>query len=250
IPAAGAGTAAPLFVAWQDPESGHRRVSAAQTLSGGSGARPNKDGVEGAEFSNFTRNIPIEVLEQEAPVEILRYSLREDSAGAGTMRGGSGVEFTFRCLAPEMVLTARGLERFHFRPWGLAGGRPGTPARATLNPGTPEARDLGKVDVQPLRAGDVIQFLTPGGAGYGPPLLRDPERVAIDVRDGLVSRESARGEYGVVIDPAGHLDLEATSRLRRVMGEGRATSGGADPEVDFGPERRRYDGFRFRSVQG
>ncbi|HLJ59451.1 MAG TPA: hydantoinase B/oxoprolinase family protein [bacterium] len=236
IPAAGGGMSAPVLIACADPDTGDLKVNVAQPLSGGSGARASKDGIEGAEFSSFIRNIPIEVLETEMPVEVLRYALREDSAGAGAHRGGNGLEFTFRCLAPHTILTARGLERFHFRPWGLRGGRAGTPGMAILNPGTPEERNVGKVDVLEMEAGDVIQFLTQGGGGHGSPLARDPDAVAEDVRNQLVTPETARRVYGVVLDAGGHPDLDVTARRRNEVR-------GAMPEreFDFGPERDAYD---------
>ncbi len=49
------------------------------------------------------------------------------------------------------------------------------------------------IEVQP---GDVVSYRTCGGGGYGPPLERDPELVARDVREGKVSLERARVEYG------------------------------------------------------
>jgi N-methylhydantoinase B len=54
----------------------------------------------------------------------------------------------------------------------------------------------------------------PGGGGYGKPFARDPERVAADVRQGLVSRAAAARDYGVVVDEAGDLDIEATRQRR------------------------------------
>jgi len=236
IPAAGGGMAAPVLLACPDPRTGELKVNVAQPLSGGSGARASKDGIEGAEFSTFIRNIPIEVLETEMPVDVIRYALRENSAGAGTHRGGNGLEFTFRSLAPHAILTARGLERFYFRPWGLHGGRAGTPGEAVLNPHTPAERHVGKFDVLELEAGDVIQFLTQGGGGYGSPLGRAPDAVAADVRDGLVSRDTAEQVYGVVLGPDGRVDPEATTRTRRGL-----DSLAAEPEFDFGPEREAYD---------
>jgi N-methylhydantoinase B len=54
-----------------------------------------------------------------------------------------------------------------------------------------------------------------GGGGYGPPAARDPERVLADVRDGYVSIEQAREEYGAAIDPVTWTVLsEETEKLR------------------------------------
>ena len=54
----------------------------------------------------------------------------------------------------------------------------------------------------------------PGGGGYGDPKARDPERVADDVRNGLVTTEAARADYAVVVAPDGTLDRTATDALR------------------------------------
>jgi N-methylhydantoinase B len=66
-----------------------------------------------------------------------------------------------------------------------------------------------------LRRGDVILHEQPGGGGYGDPLERDPTRVAADVRDEKITRDYARREHGVVLDPATHeVDAAATWALR------------------------------------
>jgi N-methylhydantoinase B len=74
----------------------------------------------------------------------------------------------------------------------------------------------GLVDDQPVRAGQVIRIRTTGGGGWGDPLNRDPARVVDDVRDGKVSAEGARDDYGVVI-ANGSYDEEATKTLRESL---------------------------------
>ena len=66
----------------------------------------------------------------------------------------------------------------------------------------------------PLEAGDRVRVLSPGGGGWGDPRQRDPEQVARDVRDGLVSAEDAREVFGVVLASDGSPDAEATAALR------------------------------------
>src|SRR5262245_45943524 len=65
-----------------------------------------------------------------------------------------------------------------------------------------------------LRKGDVVRLSTSGGGGWGDPLDRPAERVRRDVAGGFVSPESAREDYGVVLDAAGHVDAPATELLR------------------------------------
>src|SRR5690606_7486521 len=104
-------------------------------------------------------------------------------------------------------------ERLRFRPWGAQGGRPGAPARLLLNAGTHTARELGKIDVLPTHAGDIVTLLTPGGGGWGDPLQRVPEAVAGDLARGLISAATASDVYGVVLRD-GRVD-EAATRARR-----------------------------------
>jgi N-methylhydantoinase B len=69
----------------------------------------------------------------------------------------------------------------------------------------------------PLREGDIFRLDTPGGGGHGDPLARDAERVLADVREGLVSREAAERDYGVVLKPAARswvIDRTATQACR------------------------------------
>jgi N-methylhydantoinase B len=69
-----------------------------------------------------------------------------------------------------------------------------------------------------LKRGDVVTIDAPGGGGYGNPLEREPEMVVSDVIEGYVSIESARVDYGVVIDSATFaVNMEETGRLRRQL---------------------------------
>jgi N-methylhydantoinase B len=100
--------------------------------------------------------------------------------------------------------------RFKYAPRGLFGARPGAIAQFLVNGqnGDPSGLTL-------CSNGDVIQFQSAGGGGYGDPLQRDPEAVEADVRNGYVSIERAREDYGVVIDPASmKADPAATEKLR------------------------------------
>jgi len=234
IPAASSGGIAIVLVSTIDPVTGERRVSVAQPLNGGSGGRPRQEGIDGTSFTGgWLRNIPNEVLEADMPVLVEEYGYREGSAGAGKHRGGCGIRFRLKTMAPETLMTARGLERFIFRPYGLRGGKPGELYRLTLNPGTERESNLGKIDVLMLEAGDVVQFETSSGGGFGDPFDRDPQLVLADVQAGLVTAPAAESDYGVVIR-AGAIDTKATEARRRK----RPVSA---EFVDVGPERRAYE---------
>jgi N-methylhydantoinase B len=198
LPAASSGLVVPVVVAEQH-ESG-QNVQVLEPMVGGTGARDGADGVDGRDsgISNLSNN-PVETVETEIGVEILRYGLRADSGGAGRWRGGCGLELTFRVLGEGSKLLARGLERMCFRPWGVLGGGPGAPTELIVNPGTPEERRHFKIDVLPLRPGDVVSLLTSGAGGYGDAYHRDPQAVLEDVRRGVVTRAAAARDYGVVL---------------------------------------------------
>jgi N-methylhydantoinase B len=233
IPAAGAGQVAIVLLSHLDPETGQYRVNVLQPMQGGCGARPTKDGIDGVNFSaGSLRNVPTESIELEAPVVVQRYMLT-DEAAAGQYRGGAGVVFEFQVNAPNTIITARGMERMHIRPWGRKGGEPGTLGATVLNPGTAEERSAGKIDVLKLGPGETLRIVSPGGGGYGDPFQRDPELVRRDVANGFFAAAEAVARYGVVIDDA-RVDLEATRRRR----SGRAAPA---PEFSFGREREDYE---------
>jgi N-methylhydantoinase B len=145
--------------------------------------------------------------------------LRPDSGGAGKWRGGCGQQIVFRILNDDTLVLARGMERLRFRPWGAHGGRPGAATRLVLNPDTPNARELGKIDVLPVVAGDVIALYTPGGGGWGNPFERDPLAVRRDVECGLISIATAREAYGVAIEE-NSVGGQASASLRASAAQG------------------------------
>ena len=173
------------------------------------------DGSEGSGANtSFLRNTPVEINEAEVPIRMLRYGLAPDSGGAGKFRGGCGTVMEFQVFAPNTMVTARNRDRSHFNPWGVLGGRAGTPSRFTKNPGGNRSVELGNADIVKCEPGDVISVVGPGGGGYGDPFDRDPALVLNDVRCGFVSTDNARALYGVVIEK-GAIDEGATAALRR-----------------------------------
>ena len=177
------------------------------------GGGPDRDGLDGqpGPMSNLA-NTPIELLEAEQPIRIDRYGFVPDTGGAGQYRGGLAVQRDFRLLH-EATLQIRS-DRRKFLPYGLYGGKPGTPASGVLNPDT-DAKDMPSKFIMTAKPDDVYRLVLAGGGGYGDPLARDPERVADDVREEKLSVDYARREYGVVLDPATlAVDVEATAALR------------------------------------
>jgi N-methylhydantoinase B len=235
IPAAGAGQVAIVLYSHLDPRTGGYKVSVLQPMQGGCGARPTKDGIDGVNFSaGSLRNVPTESIELEAPIIVNRYMLA-DTAAAGRTRGGSGVVFEFQSLAPNAIVTARGMDRFKLRPYGRKGAHPGSLGETLVNPGTARESDIGKIDILKLIPGDVLRITAPGGAGYGDPLERDPELVSTDVENGFVRVAEAIDTYGVVL-VEGRVDAVATKARREAL-RGRSST----EEFVFGPERAAYE---------
>ena len=141
-----------------------------ETVGGGQGARPDRDGMSGVHTSmTNTKNTPIEALERAFPMRVLRYRLRRGSGGAGWAMGGEGIERDLLML--EDVTVSLITERRVSQPWGLAGGEPGAVGENWLFPGGDESRAerlSDKCTIQ-LKAGDVLRMLTPGGGGWGTP---------------------------------------------------------------------------------
>src|SRR5262249_59727085 len=165
------------------------------------GGRHARDGIDGCDASlGFLKTTPAETLEAELPgVIVRRFHLVADSAGPGRWRGGHAVRLDLHVLRPEGQITARGMERLRFAPWGVAGGRAGATGAVVLNPGAPGERALPKIDLLALEPGDVLSVRTPGGGGHGDPLERPAALVLADVEAGLATAAHAREAYGVVI---------------------------------------------------
>ena len=105
---------------------------------------------------------------------------------------------------------------------GLDGGGPGASGRFLLDPGEDRERGLpGVFSELPVRPGTTIRVETPGGAGFGDPLERDPALVLADVRAGKVSRRAARERYAVVVDND-RVDPARTEARRRLAREPRS----------------------------
>jgi N-methylhydantoinase B len=232
-PAASSGAIAIVLLSAMDPETGERRITVAQPLTGGSGARPRQDGIDGTSFTGgWLRNVPNEVLEAEMPVLVEHYGYREGSAAPGERRGGAGITFRLRNLAPDSVMTARGLERFRFRPWGFAGGDPGAVTTVRLNPGRPAEQRLGRFDLLALGPGDVVEFNSSSGGGYGDPLRRAPDKVLADIRAGFLDARAAHADYGVVVRD-GAVDDAATARERAARPPRTARFAAGDERAEF-----------------
>ena len=187
-----------------------------ETIAGGSGGRPDSDGVDGVHVNmTNTMNTPIEALETYVPLRFEGYALRTDSGGPGRWRGGCGIERSWTLRSTKATLSILA-ERTRIPPWGLYGGLPASLGEYELVRGDGSVERLPPKCTIPLEQGDRLVIRTPGGGGYGDPLERPPDLVLEDVVNGLVSLEAAEKHYGVVIDRSKmRVSLRDTDRLRR-----------------------------------
>jgi N-methylhydantoinase B/oxoprolinase/acetone carboxylase alpha subunit len=207
--------------------------------SGGSGARPDKDGLSVTAFPSGVRGTSVEVLETMAPVVVWRKELWPDSGGAGRQRGGLGqvVEVSTIDGAPFFVFAM--YDRIVYPARGLHGGRPGGRGLAELDNGE-KLRIKGK---QIVPAGCRLRLGLPGGGGIGNPLERNLARVEADLVEGLISRQAAYEDYGVVTDASGVADRVASLEERAARRGAAANLKDARPDGAIAPSGRRRNSF-------
>ena len=198
VPAEGAGCLCNFQVSVRprmdaEPTVGARRAEVLTFNSGGSGARPQFDGLNATAFPSGVMTMPIEATEHTGPVIIWRKELRPDSGGAGKFRGGlgqymevgaqEGHEFDFQAMFDRVDHPARGRQ----------GGKSGAPTTIRQNDGA-KMKGKGK---QFVAHGKRVILAFPGGAGYGPASERDPALVKRDLARGYISAEIAARDYGM-----------------------------------------------------
>ena len=143
------------------------------------GARPNADGLDGIQcHMTNTLNTPIEAIEREYPLRVVRYEFADGTGGAGRHRGGCGLVRAIE-LVEGTAQASLLADRHTLAPAGAQGGAPGTCGRHALIRNGDETPIAAKATLT-LEPGDVLVVQTPGGGGYGPPPCH-PERSATHV---------------------------------------------------------------------
>jgi N-methylhydantoinase B len=145
-----------------------------------------------------TRIIPMELQESMYPYRIESLSLRTDSAGPGTYRGGLGFKKTYTILSPCRLQLM--FDRVKCPPWGVRGGGTAKAGQVTIVKPSGKRDVVHKVKEYFLERGDMVYVETGGGGGYGPPDQRAVELVQRDLIRGYISIESAEKNYGVTVD--------------------------------------------------
>ncbi len=165
VPAGSSGTMNNLTIGGIDERTGEP-FAYYETIAGGMGARPDRDGVSGV-HTHMTNslNTPAEALEYAYPLRVTRYSLRQGSGGRGRFRGGDGIVREVELLADaEVTLLA---DRRSRGPYGLQGGADGAAGRTEVVHADGARETLpGKTSVR-LKKGERIRIESPGGGGWG-----------------------------------------------------------------------------------
>ena len=190
---------------WNPPLRGGAQVSGQQAEvddfevitfnSGGTGARPGKDGLSGIAFPSGVRTMPVEATENVADVIFWEKQLRPDSAGAGRTRGGFGQTMIVGCKNEAEFAVNAIFDRVANPPKGREGGESGAAGWVGLNDANGTVLRTKGFQIVPKGRRLVLQL--PGGGGMGDPKARDPELVKQDVADGLVTAANAKAVYGV-----------------------------------------------------
>jgi N-methylhydantoinase B len=169
------------------------RFSQVLFASGGMGAAPHRDGLSTTAFPTNVGAGSVEAYESVAPLLVWKKQLRPDSGGAGQFRGGLGqeIEIELRTDAPARLSLLS--DRHQHPAEGVLGGSPGAPSAIVLDDGTrPHPKSRSAIG---SRRRLLLHYA--GGGGYGPPTERSREAVQADVRDGYISAEAARRDYGL-----------------------------------------------------
>jgi N-methylhydantoinase B len=163
VPAQSQGTMNNLLLG----RSGGRAFAYYETIAGGEGALPYRNGMDGVHsHMTNTKNTPVEALELAYPLRIEEYRLVEGSGGVGRFRGGEGIRRSVRVLSDGVVVSIIS-DRRKIAPRGLQGGGSGRPGRNLLRRGRATSILPAKISRR-LRKNDVIVLETPGGGGWGP----------------------------------------------------------------------------------
>jgi 5-oxoprolinase (ATP-hydrolysing) len=166
---------------FDESDTGNFGFATTFTSNGGTGARPNSDGLSATAFPSGVKGTPVEIAEQILPLIFWRKELRPGSGGKGRTRGGHGqiIEIASRINQPFELLAA--FDRIVHPPRGAMGGSDGSPGAAGLASGKP----ISGKGTQLIPAGDRLLIEISGGGGYGDPADRDPALVEEDRKAGL-----------------------------------------------------------------
>jgi len=172
--------------------SGGRQFAVELVHNGGTGARPHADGLSATAYPSGVFGSQVEITESVAPVVVWKRELIANSGGAGQYRGGLGQRIEMSSSIDEPFLVFLSLERIKNAARGRNGGMSGAPGRVQV---AGRAEDISGKCVLRVEPGERLLFDTPGGGGFGPPLLRSKTLLQRDVATGLVTEDAANSFY-------------------------------------------------------
>jgi N-methylhydantoinase B len=187
-------------------------------LKGGSGGTKGVDGYDHIGMIDASGGVldqDYEMFEQQTPHLLLLHEYWKDSAGAGQYRGGLGVETKFKIGGEKTKVVTFGDGDVE-PAFGLFGGKEGTLNKIEITyPDGKIYKTTTKDLLEGIPSGAILFQQAGGGGGYGDPFKRPAERVAEEVKNGIISLDCAKEDYGVVVDPETfEVNLEETERLR------------------------------------
>ena len=148
-------------------------------VNGGTGARPNKDGLSATAYPSGVRGTPVEINEAVAPLLFLKKEYNPGSGGKGKYNGGLGQLIEIKSAIDEDMDLLASFDRIKFPARGRLNGGNGKPGQVSI-------KGKGKLNgkgTQVIKAGDILQIHTPGGAGYGDYSERDQALLEKDLEN-------------------------------------------------------------------
>ncbi len=151
-------------------------------VNGGTGARPNKDGLSATAYPSGVRGTPVEINEAVAPLLFLKKEYNPGSGGKGKFNGGSGQVIEIKSAIDEDMDLLASFDRIKFPARGRSHGENGNAGQVSIK----NKRKLNGKGTQVIKAGEILQIFTPGGGGLGDYSYRDKELIETDIENELI----------------------------------------------------------------
>jgi len=150
-------------------------------VNGGTGARPIKDGLSATAYPSGVKGTPVEINEAVAPLLFLKKEYRPGSGGKGKYNGGLGQVIEIKSAINEDMDLLASFDRIKYPARGRSGGENGKAGRVSIK----GQRQLNGKGTQVIKAGEVLEIFTPGGAGIGKYSERDEALINKDKENQL-----------------------------------------------------------------
>ena len=151
-------------------------------VNGGTGARPNKDGLSATAYPSGVRGTPVEINEAVAPLLFLKKEYNPGSGGKGKFNGGLGQVIEIKSAIDEDMDLLASFDRIKFPARGRSNGENGNAGQVSIK----NKRKLNGKGTQVIKAGEILQIFTPGGGGLGDYSYRDKELIETDIENELI----------------------------------------------------------------